>query len=295
MDPYGENNLISPLHKKKASEDSAGQEKRKADSETERETGVVPKGPNPGGGQKPPEEPEDRVESLVDHLGDLRKQLIKSSIVFLFFLLLVFSTLNFWFPYVVKGNDLVILGPLEVVKFYTSISATMALGLSLPFLIHFIWQFVKPGLEETEARFLGLYSPVMLVLFLFGVAFGYFIVNPLSYQFLIGLGAANFDVMISANEYVHFLIMTTIPLGLLFEMPILALFLSSIGVLTSVSMKKVRIWPGLRLAVVYALITPRDFLSQLLVLIPMAGLYEASIYVVKKMEARNERMEDTTV
>ncbi|MDN5708887.1 MAG: twin-arginine translocase subunit TatC [Planococcus sp. (in: firmicutes)] len=295
MDPYGENNLISPLHKKKASEDPAGQEKQKADSGTEHETGDVPKEPTPGGGQKPPEEPEDRVETLVDHLGDLRKQLIKSSVVFLFFLALVFSTLNFWFPYVVKGNDLVILGPLEVVKFYTSISATMALGLSLPFLIHFIWQFVKPGLEETEARFLGLYSPVMLLLFIFGVAFGYFIVNPLSYQFLIGLGAANFDVMISANEYVHFLIMTTIPLGLLFEMPVLALFLSSIGVLTSVSMKKVRKWSYLSLAIVSALITPPDFLSQLLVLIPMAGLYEASIYAVKKMEARNERMEDTTV
>lgn len=293
MDPYGERKLISPLHKKKASEDPAAQDKQKVDSETGQETGGGPK--DPGGGRKPPSEPEDRVETLVDHLGDLRKQLIKSAFVFVFFLLLVFATLNFWFPYVVKGNELIILGPLEVVKFYTSISATMALGLSLPFLIHFLWQFVKPGLEETEARFLGLYSPAMLILFLIGVAFGYFIVNPLSYQFLIGIGAANFDVMISANEYIHFLIMTTIPLGLLFEMPILALFLSSIGVLTSVSMKKVRKWSYLGLAIVSALITPPDFLSQLLVLVPMVGLYEASIYIVKKMEARNERMEDTAV
>ena len=88
MDPYGENNLISPLHKKKASKDPAGQEQQKAGSETEHETGEVLKEPKPGGGQKPPEEPEDRVETLVDHLGDLRKQLIKSAIVFLFFLLL---------------------------------------------------------------------------------------------------------------------------------------------------------------------------------------------------------------
>ncbi|MBT2581377.1 twin-arginine translocase subunit TatC [Planococcus sp. ISL-109] len=293
MDPYGESKLISPLHKKKVSEDPVALDKQKADSETEQETGEGPK--DSGGGQKPPGDPQDRVETLVDHLGDLRKQLIKSLFVFVFFLLLVFSTLNFWFPYIVKGNELIILGPLEVIKFYTSISATMALGLSLPFLIHFLWQFVKPGLEEKEARFLGLYSPAMLVLFLLGVSFGYFIVNPLSYQFLISLGAANFDVMISANEYIHFLIMTTIPLGLLFEMPILALFLSSIGVLTSVSMKKVRKWSYLGLAIVSALITPPDFLSQLLVLVPMVGLYEASIFIVKKMEARNERMEDTAV
>lgn len=284
MDPYGDRNLTSPLRKK------AAQPEKPAEKDLEKIPEPPVEEPKPPG-----EEPTRQVETLVDHLGELRKQLIKSAVVFLFFLLLVFSTLNFWFPYIVKGNNLVILGPLEVIKFYTSISATLALGLSLPFLIHFIWQFVKPGLEEREARFLGLYSPVMLVLFVLGIAFGYFIVNPLSFQFLIGMGMANFDVMISANEYIHFLIMTTVPLGLLFEMPIIALFLSSIGVLTSVSMKKVRKWSYLVLAIVSALITPPDFLSQLLVLIPMAGLYEASIFIIKKTEERKSTIEDTVL
>lgn len=284
MDPYGDRNLTSPLRKKKV-------QPEKPIEKNERKMPEPPiKKPEP-----PVEEPGMQVETLVDHLGELRKQLIKSAIVFLFFLLVVFSTLNFWFPYIVKGYDLVILGPLEVIKFYTSISATLALGLSLPFLIHFIWQFVKPGLEEKEARFLGLYSPVMLLLFVLGIAFGYFIVNPLSFQFLIGMGMANFDVMISANEYIHFLIMTTVPLGLLFEMPIIALFLSSIGVLTSGSMKNVRKWSYLVLAIVSALITPPDFLSQLLVLIPMAGLYEASIFIIKKTEDKKAAIEDTVL
>lgn len=284
MDPYGDRNLTSPLRKKKV------QPEKPAEKNEEKIPELPIKKPDP-----PVEEPEMQVETLVDHLGELRKQLIKSAIVFLFFLLVVFSTLNFWFPYIVKGYDLVILGPLEVIKFYTSISATLALGLSLPFLIHFIWQFVKPGLEEKEARFLGLYSPVMLLLFVLGIAFGYFIVNPLSFQFLIGMGMANFDVMISANEYIHFLIMTTVPLGLLFEMPIIALFLSSIGVLTSGSMKNVRKWSYLVLAIVSALITPPDFLSQLLVLIPMAGLYEASIFIIKKTEDKKAAIEDTVL
>ncbi|ANU14991.1 Twin-arginine translocation protein TatC [Planococcus halocryophilus Or1] len=284
MDPYGDRKLTSPLRKK------AVQLEEPAEKVSENMPETPINEPEP-----PVEESEVQVETLVDHLGELRKQLIKSAIVFLFFLVVVFSTLNFWFPFIVKGNNLVILGPLEVIKFYTSISATLALGLSLPFLIHFIWKFVKPGLEEREARFLGLYSPVMFLLFILGIAFGYFIVNPLSFQFLIGMGMANFDVMISANEYIHFLIMTTVPLGLLFEMPIIALFLSSIGVLTSVSMKKVRKWSYLALAVVSALITPPDFLSQLLVLIPMAGLYEASIFIIKKTEQRKEAIEDTVV
>lgn len=69
-------------------------------------------------------------------------------------------------------------------------------------------------------------------------------------------GAMNFDVIVSAQEYVHFLIMTTVPLGLLFELPIVAMFLASIGVLTSETMKKVRKWAYLAIAVVSALITP---------------------------------------
>lgn len=286
MDPYGERKLVSPLHKKAVQPEIPAEKIPEASAQiaaTEPPT-EPPKGPS--------EEP---IETLVDHLGELRKQLIKSAFVFLFFLLLVFSTLNFWFPYVVRGHDLVILGPLEIIKFYTSISVTLALGLSLPFLSHFLWQFVKPGLKEEESKFLGLYSPVMLLLFILGVAFGYFILNPLSYQFLIGLGAANFAVMISANEYVHFLIMTTVPLGLLFEMPIVALFLSSIGILTSASMKNVRRWSYLVLAIVSALITPPDFISQLLVLIPMALLYEASIYLVRKMEIKKANIESSAV
>jgi sec-independent protein translocase protein TatC len=288
MDPYGERKLISPLAKKNVELEKPREQEKPAVQQLSEEPPQKPPAP------EPPQQ-DDRVETLIDHLGDLRKQLIKSLLVFGVFLIVVFSTLNLWFPYVVKGHDLVILGPLEVIKFYTSISLTLALGLSLPFLCHFLWQFVKPGLKEEESRFIGLYSPAMLLLFILGVGFGYFIVNPLSYQFLVGLGAANFAVMISASEYIHFLIMTTIPLGLLFEMPIVALFLSSIGILTSVSMKKVRKWSYLVLAIVSALITPPDFISQLLVLIPMAALYEASIYIVRKMEGRKADVESSAV
>lgn len=225
--------------------------------------------------------------SLVTHLTDLRKQLVKSIVVFLIFLIAVFSSINIWFPYITRGHQLVILGPLEVVKFYMLISTSLAFGLSLPFLCHFLWQFAKPGLNEQESRFLSLYSPIMFLLFLMGVSFGYFVVNPLSYQFLVSLGAVNFNVMVSAQEYVSFLLMTTMPIGLMFELPIVALFLAMLGLLTADNMKKVRKWSYLVIAIVSALITPPDFISQLLVLIPMALLYEVSIYLVKVTERRN--------
>ncbi|MBW9234601.1 twin-arginine translocase subunit TatC, partial [Leptospira santarosai] len=146
--------------------------------------------------------------------------------------------------------------------------------------------FVKPGLNYTESRFIGLYSPLMLVLFIVGISFGFFVVNPLSYQFLINIGEVNFEVMVSANEYIHFLLMTTVPLGLLFELPIIAMFLSAIGVLTSENMKKVRKWSYVILAIISTTMTPPDFISDFMVLIPMILLYEISIIIVMKLERK---------
>ncbi|MGE6489443.1 twin-arginine translocase subunit TatC [Paenisporosarcina sp. NPDC076898] len=262
MDPYEHHNkkIISPLDKKIIEEVGATTE-------------MVDEGAL-----------ESDEGTLVDHLTDLRKQIIKSVAVFLFFFIVVLSTINLWFPYVTRGNELIVLGPLEVVKFYMSISSALSLGFSLPFIFHFIWQFVKPGLNFTESRFIGLYSPLMLVLFIVGISFGFFVVNPLSYQFLINIGEVNFEVMVSANEYIHFLLMTTVPLGLLFELPIIAMFLSAIGVLTSENMKKVRKWSYVILAIISTTMTPPDFISDFMVLIPMILLYEISIIIVMKLE-----------
>ncbi|OKL36654.1 twin-arginine translocase subunit TatC [Domibacillus mangrovi] len=274
MDPYGEHNkkVLSPLDKVSTEEAEASQVEESVITDRT-------------------EEPAELGTSLVEHLTDLRRQLIKSTVVFLFFFIIVFSSINFWFPYVTRGHELIILGPLEVIKFYMSISLALSLGLSLPFVSHFLWQFVKPGLNEKESRFIGFYSPAMLLLFIAGVAFGYFVVNPLSYQFLISMGSLNFNVMVSAQEYIRFLLMSTVPLGLLFEMPIVALFLAAIGILTAETMRIVRKWSYLIIVVLSAVITPPDFISQLLVLIPMALLYEASIYIVTFIERRQAKLE----
>ena len=275
MDPYEQKKYVSPLDKKTEEPPkvvAVFAETLSQDIEVVEEEVSMPS------------------ESLVEHISELRKQIMKALAVFLVFFILIFSTINSWFPYVTRGHSLVILGPLEVVKFYMTLSTTLALGLSLPFFVHFIWAFVKPGLREEESRFLGLYAPVMFLLFLLGVSFGYFIVNPLSYSFLIGLGAANFNVMVSASEYMQFLIMTTVPLGFLFELPIVVLFLSSIGLLTADSMKKIRGWSYIAMGVGSAVITPPDFISQLLVLIPMMILYEISIFLVKRSEKKNNEV-----
>src|SRR5699024_9405359 len=124
------------------------------------------------------------------------------------------------------------------------------------------------GLTKRESKFFSLYTPVILLLFLCGLSFGYFIINPISYRFLTGLGAIHFDVMISAMEYARFLLFTTVPIALIFELPMVALFLATIEILTVETLKKVRKYSYLFLAILSAVITPPDFISQLLVLIP---------------------------
>src|SRR5699024_904515 len=96
----------------------------------------------------------------------------------------------------------------------------------------------------------------------------------------------HFEVMISAQEYALFLLLTTMTNGLLFNFTVAALFISNICFITSVSMKKFRKWSYIVLAVLSGLITPPDFFSQLIILIPMIGLYEASIYIVTRNERR---------
>ncbi|MUV07474.1 twin-arginine translocase subunit TatC [Planococcaceae bacterium Storch 2/2-2] len=284
MDPYNEHDrkVLSPVDVPKTPDD----EERVAPPEAVEEESGIERDPTT-------EEETGDETTLIDHLSELRGQLMKSALVFLTFLILVFSTIHWWFPFITKGEELVILGPLEVIKFYSTISFALALGLSLPWVIHFLWQFVAPGLEEKEASFLKLYAPVMGLLFIGGLAFGFYVVHPLSYHFLLKLGAINFDLMITAEQYVTFLLFTTLPLGFLFELPVAVLFLASIGLITSDNLTQARKWAYVTIAVVSAVITPPDFISQLIVLIPMAILYEASVAIVKRMERAEQRKEAT--
>ncbi len=235
---------------------------------------------------------------VVGHLEELRKQLIKSAVVFTIFFIIVLSTIHFWFPYIIKDHNLLILSPFDVLSFYMTISLALSIGLSIPFICHFIYQFVKPGLTKRESKFFSLYTPLIFLLFLCGLSFGYFVINPISYSFLTSLGAIHFDVMISAREYARFLLFTTIPIALIFELPIVALFLATIEVLTVETLKKTRKWSYVILAILSALITPPDFISQIIVLIPMILLYEISIRIVARVEKKRtlrHEMEETEV
>ncbi|WP_462419843.1 twin-arginine translocase subunit TatC [Salinicoccus sp. Marseille-QA3877] len=229
--------------------------------------------------------------TLVEHLDDLRGLLIKSVVIFIIFFTLIFLTIQFWFPYLTKGHDLIVRGPFEVIRFYLRTAGSLGVGLSLPFICYYLWQFMRPGLVEKETNFLKSYFPLMMGLFLLGIGFGYFVVHPISYYFLIQMGQQNFDVLVTADEYMSFLLITTMPFGLIFQLPIIVLFLHHIELLDSVIMKNVRLYVYFGLLVITALIAPPDFFTHMITVSPMIVLYEISIYLVKIKENRRRKKE----
>lgn len=224
--------------------------------------------------------------TLIEHLDDLRSMLIKSAVVFVLFFLLIFLTIQYWFPYLSKGHDLIVRGPFEVIRFYIRTAGALGIGLSLPFICSFLWQFMRPGLVDKETQFLKSYFPLMFLLFLGGLSFGYFVVHPISYYFLIQMGEQNFEVLVTADEYMSFLLISTMPMGLIFQLPVVVLFLHHIELLDSALMKKVRKYVYFALLIVTALIAPPDFFTHLITVSPMIVLYEISIYIVMIRERR---------
>lgn len=230
---------------------------------------------------------EDPFDPLVEQLESLRSLLIKSAVTFVLWFLIVFATVRWWFPVVSMGADMVVFGPFEVIRFYIRTSAAMSLGLSIPFICWFLWQYVRSGLiEKKDTQFLKGSMSFMFGLFLVGIAFGYFVVHPLSYFFLIQMGERNFDVLVTADEYMSFLLITTIPFGLIFQLPLIVLFLNHIEVLDSGLMKKSRKFAYFGLLVITAIIAPPDFFTHIITLLPMIGLYELSIILVRRKEKR---------
>ncbi|MCJ7840928.1 twin-arginine translocase subunit TatC [Lederbergia sp. NSJ-179] len=231
----------------------------------------------------------DEERTLTEHLSELRKMLIYSSIFIgvSFMVILIFT--QKMIPIITKGQKLTMLGPLDVIRFYTGIAGSLSLGVSAPFIGLMVWKFIRPALTDLESKKALRYIPAMLFSFMSGLLFGFYIVFPFSYQFLLKLGTTNFEMMITTQSYFSFLLMTTIPMGFLFEVPFILMFLTAIEILTPELLAKSRKYAYIVLAIVSAIITPPDFVSQLIVLIPLFILYELGIGLSKMVFQKQQK------
>lgn len=229
---------------------------------------------------------------MTDHLAELRVRLIRVLIILFvgFGLCYGFSEKLFdvlrspILPYLPEGaKGLHYIGVFEKFMAHIKVSFLGGVFLTAPFWLYQIWGFVAPGLYAKEKKYALGFLTSGVALFLTGAAFAYFVVLPFAFKFLIGFGGDVDKPLITINEYLDFILKFFLGFGIMFEVPVVLSFLGLMGVVDSDFLRQNRRWAILIMAIVSAIITPPDAVSMLALLIPLALLYEVSIWLVKAL------------
>ncbi|AZU60357.1 twin-arginine translocase subunit TatC [Neobacillus mesonae] len=220
---------------------------------------------------------------LADHLEELRKRIIYTLIAFIIFLAGSFIYVQDIYTWLIRdlNRKLAVLGPSEILWVYFMISGVIAIALTIPIAAYQVWRFVKPALTEKERKITISYIPGLFILFLVGLSFGYFIVYPIVLTFLLSLSEGQFETIFTSEKYFKFMINLTLPFGFLFEIPLVVMFLTSIGIINPMILSKARKISYFFIVLTSVLITPPDFISDILVTVPLVVLYEISINLSK--------------
>jgi len=167
------------------------------------------------------------------------------------------------------------------------ISMMMALMIGAPYMIWELWLFVKPALNRNEEKYAGRTIFFASLLFYVGVLFSYFLIIPLTINFL-GTYHVSEEVvnMINLDSYISTMMNLMLAVGLIFELPVIVYFLSKMGIVTPALMKKYRKIMIVIIFIVAAVITPPDVFSQIMVAIPLCLLYEVGIYISAKVNSK---------
>ncbi|RAK15566.1 sec-independent protein translocase protein TatC [Anoxybacillus vitaminiphilus] len=226
---------------------------------------------------------ENRDMDLIGHLEELRKRLIITVGAFILLFILSLVYVRNIYNWLVQDLPvkLAILGPSDILWVYLMLASVIAIAGTIPIAAHQIWLFVRPALKEHERRVTLAYIPALFILFISGVCFGYFVIFPFVFKFLLSLSEDMFMTFFTTEKYFRFMIRMTLPFGFLFELPVVIMFLTSLGVLNPFRLQQIRKYAYFGLVLTAVLITPPDFLSDVLVIIPLLFLYECSVLLSK--------------
>lgn len=237
---------------------------------------------------------EEKEMNLTGHLSELRNRIIVTAIFFILFFIggLVFSKEI----YIFFQNDipfkLTVISPGEIIWIHFTLAAVVAIVGTLPIFALQVWLFVKPGLTQKEQKATIAYIPAVFFLFIGGLVFGYFMFIKLILPFLLSLNDGMFNQMFTVDKYFRFLLRVTLPFAVLFEVPVIAMFLTALGVLTPQFMRRTRKYAYFILVIISTIVTPPDFIVQLVVAVPLILLYEISInlaaFVYRKKQRKHE-------
>ena len=178
-------------------------------------------------------------------------------------------------------------GPLEGIMAYLKLGITTGILLALPIIIYQVWAFVFPALNREERQFAVPLFMIIVIFFIFGAAFAYFIVTPVVLQFSAQL-LPELPNMWDLEKYINFITRLILGFGIAFELPIVMAFLSRIGIIDAQGFREKQSYALLGICVMSALLTPADPGSMLLMAIPLFVLYQLGIFFAYLVEKEAE-------
>lgn len=191
----------------------------------------------------------------------------------------------------INKTPLVLQNNLVSGMFLAHIKISMIAGvvLAFPFIFYEFWRFIRPALYQNEKRHTTGAIFYISFLFLLGVVFGYFLITPLSINFLYNYKISDVVKNIpTLGSYISLITSIVLASGILFELPVLVYFLSKIGLITSDFLKRYRKHAVIVILLVAGIITPPDIFSQIMVSLPLFLLYEVSIALSRRVEKTRE-------
>lgn len=226
--------------------------------------------------------------SFVEHLEELRSQIIKAvvgiliaTVLCIFFADFIVGTILLQ-PVKHVGLKLQVLSPYGKVLLYMEAILFSAVVLSMPYTLYCLWKFVAPGLLKKERRHVAGIVACTALCFFIGVAFSYFLLVPAALNFFVSFGTPDIALNIAVDQYVSFMLALILGGGLVFELPMVSYFLSKMGFLTPAFMRKYRRHAIVVIFIISAVVTPTpDMVTQTLLALPMYLLYELSIWISK--------------
>ena len=260
--------------------------------------------------------------SFLDHLEDLRWHLIRASLAIIVAATLAFFAKGFIFDVLLFGPRHPDFWTYDILCRFTTwlglesgfcfdempfriqsrtmggqfsahiwVSMTAGFVIAFPYVIYEFWKFVAPAMKDTEKRSSKGFIFISSMLFFLGVLFGYYLVTPLSINFL-GKYQVSDDVFndFDLSSYIALVRASVLASGLIFELPIVIYFLTKVGVLTPGFLRKYRKYALVIVLLFSAIITPPDIVSQIIVAIPVLILYEVSILISRIVYRKEEKI-----
>jgi len=228
-------------------------------------------------------------DTFISHLVELRNRLLRAILAVGF----VFGCLLYWakdlYSLLAKpllaalpaGGQMIATDVVGVFLVPVKVAALVAFVIALPYVLYQVWAFVAPGLYANEKRLVLPLVVASSVLFLIGMAFAYFLVFPMVFQFMASIAPEGVAWMTDIDKYLSFVLTTFIAFGVTFEVPVVVIVLVRAGVISIDKLKEIRPYVIVGAFVVGAILTPPDIVSQFMLAVPLCLLYELGIVLAR--------------